>query len=303
MKAAAIFFLSAAPVLACKCIAAYPVCNEVQHSDRVFIGTVVSVIPAILDPWSRVSPEGLHLPAAEIATLQKDPSPAAFARLKTLYLEILRDTAADSRKRLAAAANHAELERAFEAITSRGRMTRFHVGKAWKSEAKDDDDDDQFIDIWSDAGDCGVPFQKGESWLVYADEDEETSTLETSVCTRTRLLTEAGSDLAYLFHYEATPKAATRLEGFVSNTIADQFHGWVPEPMAAPVSGVTVKLNNLYATTAADGSYTFDGLPAGEYTLSVLAAGFPETFRVISGPQTLQLEERSCARQILIVPK
>ena len=198
-----------------------------------------------------------------------------------------------------------------------GRMIRFHVDKMWKSEAdgdKDDDDADnktenegKFIDVWTGAGDCGVEFQKGETWLVFADEDEETSTLETSLCTRTRRLTEAGSDLAYLFHYSETPKTSTRLEGFVSSDVADQFVGWAPEPPKAPVAGATVRLagdeRNLYATTTRDGSYVFDGLPEGQYQLSVFAKGFPEVFRVVSGPRTVKLEEKSCGREILIAPK
>jgi hypothetical protein len=304
MRIAVALLICSAPAFACKCIAAYPVCNEVEHSDRVFAGTVISITPALLDPWSRIG-DGPQLPAAEVAALQKDPSAQAVARLKEIYLDLLRDTNAESRRRIVSAATHAELDQAFEAITSKGRVVRFHVDKWWKSE--EEDEKKTTIDVFTGTGDCGVAFQRGETWLVYADEDEETSTLETSICTRTRRLTEAGGDLAYLFHYEETPKSSTRIEGFVSTDVRDQFRGWDPAPLSAPAGGLTVRLSgedrNLYAASAPDGRYIFDGLPDGDYQLFVYAKGFPEVFRVISGPHAVKLEERSCRREILIVPR
>jgi hypothetical protein len=120
-------------------------------------------------------------------------------------------------------------------------------------------------------------------------------------------LTEAGSDLAYLFHFKETPETSTRLEGFVSTDVADAFIGWSVNPLRAPLGGATVLLSgkgrNIYATSGPDGRYIFDGLPEGQYELSVFAAGFPEVFRVVSGPREVKLEEKSCGREIMIAPK
>jgi hypothetical protein len=319
-------FLCSEYAFACKCESAYPVCDEVRHSDRVFTGTVLSVTPALLDPWHRIGPDGARLPAAEIAVLQKDPSPAALAKLRNIYLDLLRDVSEESLKPIRNAATQTELEQAFANITSHGRLVRFHLDKVWKvasdddndsSKKKDDDDKkkddndarktDDVIEVWTGVGDCGVPFQKGESWLVYADTDEETGTIETSLCTRTRRLIEAGSDLSYLFHFKETPETSTRIEGFVSTDVADAFIGWSPGPLRAPLGGMTVLLSGedrkIYATSAADGRYIFDGLPEGKYQISVFASGFPEVFQVTSGPRTVKLDEKSCGREIMIVPK
>jgi hypothetical protein len=97
------------------------------------------------------------------------------------------------------------------------------------------------------------------------------------------------------------------LEGFVSTDIADAFVGWSANPLRAPLGGATVLLSgdgrNIYATSGTDGRYIFDGLPEGQYKLSVFAAGFPEVFRVVSGPRAVKLEEKSCGREIMIAPK
>jgi hypothetical protein len=308
--------LFSAPAIACKCEAAYPVCDEVMHSDRVFTGTVLSVTPALLDPWSRIGPDGARLPAAEIAVLQKDPSPEALAKLKSIYLDLLRDVSEESRKRISDAATQMGLDQAFTAITSHGRLVRFRLDQTWKAESDSDDDQkrdddnkkkEEFIEVWTGLGDCGVPFQKGETWLVYADNDEESGTVETSLCTRTRRLTEAGSDLAYLFHYKDSPETSSRIEGFVSTDVADAFIGWSAGALRAPVGGATVLLSgedlNIYTTSGPDGRYIFDGLPEGKYQLSVFAKGFPEVFRVVSGPRAVKMEEKSCGREIMITPK
>jgi hypothetical protein len=45
-------------------------------------------------------------------------------------------------------------------------------------------------------GDCGYPFKVGQSYLVYAY--EKSNKLHASLCSRTRLLSEASEDLLYL---------------------------------------------------------------------------------------------------------
>ena len=47
-------------------------------------------------------------------------------------------------------------------------------------------------------GDCGYPFQIGQQYLIYAYKDEKTGRFGTSICSRTRQLSEAKDDLAYL---------------------------------------------------------------------------------------------------------
>src|SRR5262249_61585991 len=47
-------------------------------------------------------------------------------------------------------------------------------------------------------GDCGVGFKRGERYLVYAYTNPQDNKLYTSICMRTRALSQAGEDLQYL---------------------------------------------------------------------------------------------------------
>lgn len=60
-------------------------------------------------------------------------------------------------------------------------------------------------------GDCGYDFREGERYIVYAHASPYGEpTLGTSICTRTRLLADAGADLASLGEGVApTPPADT----------------------------------------------------------------------------------------------
>ena len=86
---------------------------------------------------------------------------------------------------------------------------RFKVKTAFRGEESDE--------VWTDSGDCGYNYQEGETYLVYADEDEETDRVNTSVCYRNRRLSDAGDDLAYLFFYRNGGDESARLEGFVTS--------------------------------------------------------------------------------------
>ena len=49
----------------------------------------------------------------------------------------------------------------------------------------------------SGGGDCGFPFKEGLDYVVYATRPDPDAPLVVSVCSRTRVLAEASSDLAY----------------------------------------------------------------------------------------------------------
>src|SRR5262245_55689686 len=50
--------------------------------------------------------------------------------------------------------------------------------------------------VWD--GDCGFGFIRGERYLVYAYTNPQDNKLYTSICQRTRALSEAGEDLQYI---------------------------------------------------------------------------------------------------------
>ena len=187
---------------------------------------------------------------------------------------------------------------------------------------KDDDDDDKQpakqddkntlkpVVVETAFGDCGVDFQAGETYLVYANSDESSGRFFTGSCSRTRRLSDAGQDLAYLSFYKENRKQSAQLEGFVTNNDAfgrDYDFRHYREAIAAPVEGVIVKLESgavtRYAESNAGGRFVFDGLSEGDYRTSVYTSEYPLDVRLLAGPQGQRIAAQSCATQILWVPK
>ncbi len=79
-------------------------------------------------------------------------------------------------------------------------------------------------------GDCGFHFRTGERYLVYAGELPETGRLYTSICTRTRLLSEAAADLDFL-RKRGDPGRGAGLEGTILEIGRD------PKTNATPTRG------------------------------------------------------------------
>jgi hypothetical protein len=166
------------------------------------------------------------------------------------------------------------------------------------------------FEVWTAFGDCGFDFQAGETYLVYANSDEGTDYFFTSSCTRTRRLSDAGADLAYLFFYKDRPEQSSRLEGFVTTYERykldfDQLHN--PETIKSPVPDIIIELQSerltRYAESDRDGRFVFDGLGDGDYSVSAFAKGYPLETQLLAGPERLHVDKKSCASQILLLPK
>ncbi len=321
-----ILALTPVPALACKCLVTYPVCPEVAASEVVFIGTVESVGPSFLDPWHWRDPASA-IPLDEIERLRRDGSPAAARQLKAIYGKMLGNlTGADERK-LESATTLPEVEAGFKAIVSGGRRAHFKV-KTMLRAVKDDDgdkaddkdkDDDKDkhkdkdkddatptdLDVWTEQDDCGIEFQKGETYLVYAGSDEDTGQLETSVCYRTKRLSDAGTDLAYLHFFQFGGDASSRIEGFVT-------HEWNQDLTADPnrvespapnlVVGLKWPAGLLYTRSDRDGRFIFDGLAGGAYDLTVFDPAFPRTVRVLAEARRITVPAKGCGSAIVVVP-
>jgi len=304
------FLLALMPTagFSCKCLTAYPVCREVATSDVVFVGTVESVEPSFLDPWRWREPNS-RIPVEEIEQLRQDPSPAAAQRLKIIYLRMLGDLPDSDKRELEVAATHQQVEAAFNSITAQGRRAKLKVQTVFR-EAKDDGDekreDAKEITVWTGQGDCAIDFQPGETYLVYAGNDEETGRLATSICYRTRRLTDAGSDLAYLHFLKEGGALSSRLEGFVS-TERRQDNPRTRNTVDAPAPNLVIALafdgRTRYTRSAADGRFIFDGLAAGDYQVSVYDTNSPRINKLLTGPESIQIPEKGCADAFLIVPR
>jgi len=265
---------------ACQCLLTLSACNEVALADRVFIGTVESVEPSFLNRWN----------------------PSKFSSLPLRQQLESMDLPDYYKRRLAAAKTSEDVARLFYSIVAQGRRVRFKVKTTFRGEAPDE--------VWTDSGDCGYDFQVGETYLVYADEDEETDRIDTSVCYRNRRLSDAGDDLAYLYFFQNGGDESARLEGFVTS---DEFYqrdldkAHDPEKVKLPARGVILELKSgegpRYTQSDRDGRFVFDGLTGGEYSVSVFDAGYPEVVNLLAGPARVEVEKKGCASQILLVPK
>lgn len=288
-----------APLPACECLLTLSACHEVAVADRVFIGTVESVAPSFLNRWN---------PSKSPSLLLSEPS-ASLGSLKDEYRKVFPDLPENYKRQLAAAKTSGDMAKLFYSIVAQGRRVRFKVKTTFRGE-KEDSGDEESLEVWTDAGDCGYDFQEGETYLVYADEDEETDRINTSVCYRNRRLSDARDDLAYLFFYQNGGDESARLEGFVTS---DEFYqrdldtAHDPEKVKLPAPGVILELNSghgrRYAESDRDGRFVFDGLAGGEYSVSVFEAGYPEVVKLLAGPARVQVEKKGCASQILLVPK
>ena len=108
--------------------------------------------------------------------------------------------------------------------------------------------------------------------LVYANNEEGADYFFTSICMRTKRLSDAGDDLAYLYYYKNQPEASSRLEGFAtsdrkSQLTMDATHE--PAAIGAPVGGVILQVKSdrltRYAESDNSGRFLFDGLPEANY--------------------------------------
>ena len=306
------------PALACKCIGSLQPCNQTSSSDAVFIGTVEAMEPLFLSRWNPSSQASMVSLNEAYIDARQHPSDESIARLKNVYRRAFPDMAADQRDRLQTAKTAAGVASLFYSGLGRGMHVRFRVKTLFKRE--DDDDDpsaksspepkEDTIEVWTPFGDCGYDFQAGETYLVYANNDEGSSnSLSTDVCTRTRRLSEAGEDLAYLFFLKDQP-ASTRLEGFTTTDelyrlTFDRLHD--QETMKSPVAGVVVELQSdrltRFTETDRKGRFVFDGLLAGNYKLSAYAAGYPVDPSLLAGPKAFHLEAKTCSLQVLLLPK
>ena len=302
-----------------------PVCNEVANSGAVFIGTVESISPAFLSDWSLSRRPSLEQLNQANERFISDRSPRNLAALKDVFRKTFPDLPDDQRVSLDKADSQQSLVDLFYAVLGHDKRVRFRVGAVFRKgdddddqkagdkdddkDAKDDNDKakDQVFDVWTPFGDCGFDFQTGETYLVYADSDEETPTMETDKCTRTRRLSDAGPDLAYLYFYKERKAAAGRVEGFATFDALYQGKPRDADKIDSPVPGLTVELKSpngmRYTRSDPAGKFLFDGLEAGDYQLSGYAPGFPDAVELLSGPKRFHIDARGCSNQVLLIQK
>jgi hypothetical protein len=118
-------------------------------------------------------------------------------------------------------------------------------------------------------GDCGFGFKLGERYLVYAYREEKGQLLATSICSRTRLLSEAGDDLAFI---RSLP--ASSANGVIFGTVSKRNYEWKEgDSWERAVGDVAVTVegqNAQYAAVSDDkGKFRIEGVPPGKYVVKL----------------------------------
>ena len=183
---------------------------------------------------------------------------------------------------------------------------------AAKKKPRDPNDDlkegDKVV-VYTDSSGCGFDFRQGETYLVYASEDEQDTRLQTTACTRTARVSDAGEDLSYLYFFQNGGSATARLEGFATSDakrlLLDRFQ--YTGRIDSPVSGIRIELKSNHGSlnTISDphGRFLFDGLAEGSYTLSAyppVEFGHPQP---LASSGILRIESRSCKSSVLLIPR
>jgi len=294
---------------ACECETSFASCHEVGASDLVFIGTVQSIEPIFMNRWYMANQSPMRSLNDAYADAQQHPSAAALARLKDTYLNIFPGLAPDEKRRLQGAGTIHDVASLFYSALDRGMRVRLKVRTLFKHQEDDDakKKEPDFFDVWTTFDSCGFDFQIGETYLVYANNDEFGAYYFTGSCTRTKRVSDAGEDLSYLFFYKDHPEESARLEGFTTTERLDFDPLHDPQTVKSPVAGVIVELKSdrlqRYAQSDANGRFLFDGLGEGDYQVSAYASGYPLNTQLLAGPKRLHVKATSCARQILLLPK
>jgi hypothetical protein len=116
--------------------------------------------------------------------------------------------------------------------------------------------------------------------------------------------------LAYLFFFKERPEESSRLDGLVTTEPLYRMDADPHDADAAraPAEGVVVELQSgglqRYTETGPKGQFVFDGLRGGDYSLSVFSHEYPLKTDLLAGPQSVHVNAKSCATQMLqVIPK
>jgi hypothetical protein len=133
--------------------------------------------------------------------------------------------------------------------SEKSKHVRFLV-REWFKGARQDT-----VEVWMTPGDCAMKIDAGVTYLMYVRLNKDKDRLESNACQGTKPVEEAASDLSYLTVAQSSPQRATRVSGIAGKEGLN----------VQAISGVDIR----YAITDGAGHYTFDGLPAGDWSFSV----------------------------------
>lgn len=149
-------------------------------------------------------------------------------------------------------------------------------------------------------GDCGYGFKMGQRYLVYGYYDETGKRLATSICTRTRLVSEADEDFAFI---RAMPNKSAN--GLIFGTVGKRNYEWKEgEEWYKPVPDAELVIEgaNIKYEARADekGSFRVENVLPGKYLVKlklppglILPSGKDESGQ--TAENEIEVPARGCA--------
>lgn len=133
-------------------------------------------------------------------------------------------------------------------------------------------------------GDCGYGFQVGQRYLVYAYQYQDK--LSTSICTRTRLFSQATEDLAFLGTLSTARPGAT-IHGGISREQSRK-----DEPLSSDIL-VTIEGESQRKEIRpdAEGRFRVSGLPPGKYKVTL---HLPDALTTYKNEDEITVADRGC---------
>ena len=146
--------------------------------------------------------------------------------------------------------------------------------------------------------DCGYPFVKGASYLVYAYRDERDGRLYTSSCTRTKRTASASEDLQYLRGLALTPRTVA-ISGKVQRYLS---YAGNNAQANVPIEGAVLSVEGAdqpkEVRTDASGNFKVTGLKPGTLKLKLHLSDELTAYR---SERVLKFESAGCASEVFYV--
>ena len=167
------------------------------------------------------------------------------------------------------------------------QLVRFHVDRRLRGI---DANEVEVVTGMGD-GDCGNSFRLGGQYLVYAYRTEG-KMLSTSICTRTRPLSEATADLEYV---RGLSKAAPGGTIFGEVRLHRPVRTYEDKLPAVQEVRILVEGSNkkFESKTNAAGKYTISGLPPGTYKVRI---DLPEGLSIHNPELEVKVSDRGCGQ-------
>lgn len=138
-------------------------------------------------------------------------------------------------------------------------------------------------------GDCGYNFEKGRKYLVYAYEHK--GKLYASICSRTRLLSEAKDDLAYFRNLPPENSGGSILVKVIKRSPPlNENSNYEVKPMPGVRIVAEASEQTYEGKTNSEGQFEFRNLPPGKYKVS---SDIPRTERNYWQTEAT-IEDRTC---------